>query len=240
MSKQGWMRCCCYVQGQTAIYRIRWLCILHCHMCPPSSKRCPCHAASLHVYEGAKSERNCPGNGGCSVVKWEMNVLKDWSKGILQIPETGTNCPWQRWTGPAGCEGGSDLTVAQSNCVQCMDVGISAHGTLITGLEGPIPCGCRTVSKTWTGGSVWVGWLVSPLFGLYYIFTSTTSWLYIFLIFFSNLLESFLEFFDFVGEILCGCWTISKMPTGVGAGDVVRMTGFVGAIPCGWQTVSTM
>ena len=46
--------------------------------------------------------------------------------------------------------------------------------------------------------------------------------------------------FGFVGEILCGCWTVSTMPMGVGAGDVVWMTGFMGVIPCRWWTILMM
>ena len=48
------------------------------------------------------------------------------------------------------------------------------------------------------------GWLLSPSFGSYYVVTSATSWLYIFLISFW-IYWNFLEFFNFVGEILCGC-----------------------------------
>ena len=203
--------CCGYVQGQTAIYGIWWLCILHCHMQPPSSKRRPHYTASLQVYEGAKSERNCPGNRGGSVVKWEMNVLKDWSKGILQIPKTGTNCLWQRWTGPAGCEGGSDLTVAQSDCVGCAEVGISPCGTLMTGLDGPIPCGCQTVSKTRTGGSVWVGGDSSVTHSgrimLLQVWQADC-------IYFFDFFRNVLEFLDFIGKMLCGCcWWVYPSDT---------------------------
>ena len=123
---------------------------------PPSSKWRPSHAAPLQAYEGAKNERNWQGKGDGSVVKWEMNVLKDWSKGILWIPQTGTDCPQQCWMGPARCEGGSNLIIARSNCMGCTDVGIYAHGTLITSLAGPIPCGWQTILKAQMGASVWV------------------------------------------------------------------------------------
>ena len=39
--------------------------------------------------------------------------------------------------------------MAQSDGVRSVDVAISiCTGTLMTDLFGPIPCGCRTVSKT--------------------------------------------------------------------------------------------
>ena len=58
--------------------------------------------------------------------------------------------------------------------------------------------------------------------------------------FFFKFIGIFLEFFNFVSKIPCGCWTISKMPMGVGAGDVIQMMGFMGAILCGWRTILMM
>jgi hypothetical protein len=45
--------------------------------------------------------------------------------------------------------------IAQSDGAGCVDVAISiCAGTLITGLFGPILCGCRTVLKIWVGVGV--------------------------------------------------------------------------------------
>ena len=57
----------------------------------------------------------------------------------------------------------------------------------------------------------------------------------IFFRFLSEFIKYLLNVFDFVGKIPCGCWTILKMPTGVGAGsfeaefgDKHVLTGYLG------------
>ena len=45
--------------------------------------------------------------------------------------------------GAVGCKEGTDFTIAQSDGAGHVDVATSIHvGTLMTGLFGPIPCGC--------------------------------------------------------------------------------------------------
>ena len=214
---------------------------LHCHMRPPSSKWCPHCAAPLQAYERKKHERKCPGKEDGSEVNWEMNELKRWSKRILQIPEMGTNCLWQCWTDIVGCDRGVDFTTAWPNSAGWLDMAISVHGTLITGLFGPILCRCQTVSRMQTEAGVQVGGDLSvPCLGRSML--PQVWWgCCVFFWKFSEFIGIFLEFFDFVGEILCGCWNILNTPTGVGEGSFRAefrgkhvLTGYVGGYYFWW------
>ena len=106
---------------------------------------------ALVAYENMKWEKSCLGKGNESEINWEMNELNVWCKGKLRdtwLPEMGTNCPQWHWTSAVGCEGGTDFAIAQSDGVGCVNVATSiGTGTLMTGLFGPIPCGCQTISK---------------------------------------------------------------------------------------------
>ena len=122
------------------------------------------------AYERAKHGRNCPGKGDGSEVKWEMNELKDWSKGILQILETGANCLRQHWMGIVGCDWGIESTMAWPDGVGCVDMAVFTHGTWMTSLAG-LGQFCAGGKPFWKckqreSECLGWGWPVSPLFRL--------------------------------------------------------------------------
>ena len=58
--------------------------------------------------------------------------------------------------GPAGYEGGSDLTITRSDCMGCMDVDISAHDTLMTWFRWANSIGVVNCLKITNRGGEWV------------------------------------------------------------------------------------
>lgn len=99
---------------------------------------------TLSTYKNVKQEKCCLGKKNKSEINWEMNELNVWCKRKLQDTwplEMRTNCPQWHQPGAAGCKGGTDFTIAQSDGEGCVDEAtFICTGTLMTGLFGPILC----------------------------------------------------------------------------------------------------
>jgi hypothetical protein len=128
----------------------------------PSSrcKRLPNNNSS--TYKNIKREKNWVGRESGCKMKCDINVLNAWCNGeelSCRVSETGTNRPHWHQMAAGECDSGEGVAgfmmVRSVHWARCAGVSLVIRvGIWMTGFNGPIPHGCVTVSKMWTGVDV--------------------------------------------------------------------------------------